>query len=306
MNKIDAKININLLSNKSLLAFHVAAKESSFTKAAIQLNIGQPAVSHAVRQLEKMLDTVLFKRLHDGVELTSSGQLLARHLNKGFTEIQKGLEAIRDQNEQQVTLYISTSLASHWLMPRIARFKHKHPEIQLRCITQDTDNEVQKGNFDLCIPLGQVAWEGFQRLKFVDEVITPVCSQSYLDQSPTLTKPEHLHNHALIHLEERMTPRLEWRQLFEDSNLSYRNSTADHTFSDYSIVLHAAVEGQGVALGWKHLVNPLIEQGKLVAPLDLEIKTEHPFYILTPKDKVNDKPISLLRDWLLDEMKQAL
>ncbi len=303
---LNSKSNINLLSHKSLLAFHVAAQESSFTKAANQLNIGQPAVSHAVRQLEKMLDTVLFKRLHDGVELTSSGQLLARHLNKGFTEIQKGLEAIRDQNEQQVTLYISTSLASHWLMPRIARFKHRHPEIQLRCITQDSDEEVQKGNFDLCIPLGQVAWDGFQRLKFVDEVITPVCSQSYLDQSTALTKPEHLHHHALIHLEERMTPRLEWRQLFEDSNLNYRNSTADHTFSDYSIVLHAAVEGQGVALGWKHLVNPLIEQGKLVAPLDLEIKTEHPFYILTPKNKVNDQSIKLLRDWLLDEIKQTL
>ena len=300
------KININLLSNKSLLAFHVAAKESSFTKAAIQLNIGQPAVSHAVRQLESMLDTVLFKRLHDGVELTDSGQLLARHLDKGFTEIQKGLEAIRDQNEQQVTLFVSTSFASHWLMPRIARFKRSHPDIQLRCITQDTDNEVLEGNFDLCVPLGQVAWDSFQRVKLVDEVIIPVCSQSYLDESQELSKVEHLQDHALIHQEERMKPRLEWRQLFEESNLIYRTSTADQTFSDYSIVLQAAEEGQGVALGWKHLVSPLLEQGKLVAPLDLEIKTEHPFYLLTPKYKVNNKSIQLLRDWLVDEMKQAL
>lgn len=296
------KINTSLLSHKSLLAFHVTAKEKSFTKAARQLNVGQPAVSHAVRQLEDMLDTVLFERVYRGVTLTPDGKLLAKHLNKGFAEIERGLAAIRDKNQQQITIYVSTSLASHWLMPRIARFTRQHPDIQLRCMTQDTDEAVQKGNFDLCVPLGQVPWDDFQRVKLVDEVILPVCSKSYLEESQALTNIEDLTNHALIHQEERMKPRLEWRQFFEDSNLSYRNSTADQTFSDYSIVLQAAVEGQGVALGWKHLVTSLIEEGKLVAPLDVEIKTEHPFYILIPKDKANNESILLLRDWLLDEM----
>ncbi len=190
-------------------------------------------------------------------------------------------------------------------MPRIARFKHSHPDIQLRCITQDTDTEVQKGDFDLCIPLGQVSWEGFQRAKFVDEVITPVCSPDYLAKSTALNNVDDLLNHALIHLEERYTSRLDWRRLFDNFGMNYRNSNADETFNDYSIVLQAAIEGQGVALGWKHLVNPLIAQGRLVAPLDIEIKTEHPFYILTPKDKMNNNSIQLLRDWLLDEMKQS-
>lgn len=284
------------------MAFHLAAKERSFTKAALKLNIGQPAISHAVRQLESMLDTTLFKRLHNGVELTTDGELLARHLDKGFGEIQTGLETVLQKNLQQITLFVSTSLASHWLMPRIARFKHSYPDIQLRCITQDTDNEVHKGNFDLCIPLGQVSWEGFQRTKFVDELITPVCSSSYLKNAGSLQTLQELPQHALIHLEERYTSRLDWRKLFDNYSLSYRNSNADETFNDYSIVLQAAIEGQGIALGWKHLVNPLIAKGKLVAPLDVEIKTDHPFYILTPKNKVNNASAALLRDWLLDEM----
>ena len=296
------KININLLSNKSLLAFHIAAKTSSFTRAAETLNVGQPAVSHAVKHLESIIDTTLFKRQHDGVKLTSEGEILAHHLNKGFGEIQQGLEALMIQNKHEITLHISTSLASHWLMPRIAKFKHSHPDIQLRCITQDTDNEVQSSRFDLCIPLGQVSWDGFERYKFVDEVITPVCSPAYLKASQALTQIEHLPNHAFIHLEERYTPRLDWQQLFEDSNLNYRNSKADETFNDYSIVLQAAIEGQGVALGWKHLVSPLIQQGKLIAPLDLEIKTDHPFYILTPKNKTKNQSVTLLRNWLLAEM----
>jgi len=299
------KININLLSNKSLLVFHLAAKESSFTKAAAKLNIGQSAISHAVRQLEGILDTTLFKRLHNGVELTTDGELLARHLTKGFGEIQTGLETVLQKNQQQITLYVSTSLASNWLMPRIARFKHSHPDIQLRCITQDTDNEVEKGEFDLCIPLGQVSWEGFERAKFVDEVIMPVCSPSYLQNSTQLNEVSDLQKHALVHLEERYTSRLDWRRLFDNFGLNYRNSNADETFNDYAIVLQATIEGQGVALGWKHLVDPLIAQGRLVAPLDLEIKTEHPFYILIPKDKVKNKSAQLLKDWLLDEMKQS-
>jgi len=305
MNKTNIKFNTNLLSNKSLLAFHLAAKERSFTKAAVKLNIGQPAISHAVRQLEGLLDTTLFKRLHNGVQLTTDGELLARHLDKGFGEIQTGLEAVLQKNLQQITLFVSTALASHWLMPRIARFKHSHPDIQLRCITQDTDNEVQYGNFDLCIPLGQVSWEGFQRAKFHDELITLVCSPDYLEKSTELNELNDLPNHALIHLEERYTSRLDWRRLFDNFGLNYRNSNADETFNDYSIVLQAATEGQGVALGWKPLVNSLIAEGKLVVPLDFEIKTENPFYILTPKDKVNDKSTQLLRDWLLNEMKQS-
>jgi len=298
-------ININLLSNKSLLAFHLSAKERSFTKAAIKLNIGQPAVSHAVRQLENILDTSLFKRLHNGVELTADGEILARHFDKGFGEIQAGLEGVLQKSQQQITLFVSTALASHWLMSRIARFKHSHPEIQLRCITQDTDNEVQNGNFDLCIPLGQVSWEGFERTKFHDEVITVVCSPEYLAKSGPLNKLEDLSNHALIHLEERYTSRLDWRKLFDNFNLDYRNSNADETFNDYAIVLQAAMEGQGIALGWKPMVNSLIASGRLLAPLDVEIKTQNPFYILTPKDKVEDKSPQLLRAWLLAEMKQS-
>lgn len=296
------KININLLSNKSLLAFHIAAKTSSFTRAAHTLNVGQPAISHAVRQLESLLDTTLFKRQHDGVKLTDEGEILAQHLEKGFTEIQNGLEALIKRNQHEITLYTPTALASHWLMPRIAQFKRSYPDIQLRCITQDTDNEVLQGQFDLCFPHGQISWDGFERYKFVDELITPICSPAYLKSAPPLKSIEDLPRHALIHLEERYTARFNWRRLFEDSNLTYRNSSTDNTFNDYSIVLQAASEGQGVALGWKHLLGPLIEQGKLVTPLDVEIKTDHPFYMIMPKNRAKNQSVILLRDWLLAEI----
>ena len=298
------KININMLSNKSLLAFHIAAKTGSFTRAANTLNIGQPAVSHAVRQLETLLNTVLFKRQHQGVKLTKAGEQLAFHLDKGFKSIQKGLEATLDRkDQQQLTLHVSTSLASHWLMPRIARFKIAYPEIQLRCITQDTDDDILQEDYDLCIPLGQVSWEGFQRQKFVDECITPVCSSDYLKNSPAFNKIEDLPQQTLIHLEERYISRMDWQQVFDSYNLDYRISTADESFNDYSIVLQAAIEGQGMALGWKHLVQPLIDDGRLIAPLQLELKTDHPFYILTPKDKIQNKAVSALRNWLLAEIK---
>jgi DNA-binding transcriptional LysR family regulator len=301
------KININILGNKSLLAFHMAAKTLSFTRAADTLKIGQPAISHAIRQLENTLNTVLFKRQHHGVELTKEGEQLAFYLDKGFAFIQKGLETtLEKNNQQQVTLHISTSLASQWLMPRIAQFKLANPDIQLRCITQDTDNDVQQGDFDLCVPLGQVSWEGFQRQKFVDERITPVCSPDYIKRSPPLEHPSDLPQQTLIHLEERYTSRLDWHQLFTKFNLDYRNSTADESFNDYSIVLQAALEGQGVALGWKHLVKPLVDEGKLVIPVDMEIKTDQPFYILTPKDKVQNKAVSILREWLLMEINKQV
>lgn len=303
------KINNHLLAGRSILAFHIAARELSFTRAARVLHIGQSAVSHSVRQLEERLGVALFERRNQGVRLTKTGEALAMRLQRGFSEIEAGLSEAQASidSSQTVTISVSTSLASHWLMPRIARFKQAYPGIQLRCITQDTDHELFEYDFDLCIPLGQVSWQGFQRWRFTDEVLYPVCSPDYLLRSAPLSAPQDLLNQQLIHLEERYAPRFSWQQYFRYYDLDTeqygsRLSRGSELFNDYSIVVQAAVEGQGVALGWQHIVGPLIEQGRLLAPLAEHICTEHPFYIIAPEDKPMRPETRALLEWLLMEI----
>ena len=296
------KINMHLLTSRSILAFHLAAQENSFTKAADALNVSQPAISHGVRQLEERLGIELFERNPQGVELTEMGEKLARRIQRGLSEIQLGLEeAMSGTLPEKVTLLVSTSVASHWLMPRVARFKHLYPEVQLHCITQDTDQGLHESRFDLCIPLGQAPVQGFKRWQFADEVLTPVCSPEFAARH-NLKELADIEGIPLIHLEERYISRYNWQHFFSACDVSLSGSKGDETYNDYSIVLQAAMEGQGLALGWRHIVDPLIQQGRLICPFDKQIATNQPFYILAPEHKPLSPNAKALLDWLLQEM----
>ena len=292
---------------RSLLAFHVAAQEQSFTRAAAILKLGQSAISHSVRQLETVLGVKLFEREAQGVRLTAIGERLAKRMQEGFAEIQLGLEeALSSQASSVVTILVSTSLASHWLMPRIARFKQAYPEVQLRIITQDAYQDIAKLEFDLCIPVGGVPEGDYQSWKFVDEVLFPVCSPVWLAQQEPLQQPSDLLTRPLIHVEGHYRPRFNWPQYFQHYGLQLNHTRKDVSFNDYSIVVQAAIEGQGIVLGWHHIVQPLIEQGKLVAPLRERIQTPAPFYVIAREDKPLRAEAKALLDWVLLEMQQTV
>ena len=297
------KFNINLASSRALILFDAAAKTGSFSKAAEIANIGQPAVSHSVRQLESMLGVKLFRRLHRGVELTRAGEILARRIDAGLQEIRSGIEEVRVSRSmgERVTLLVSTSLASFWLMPRLARFKLAYPHIDLRCITQDTDRDVPLGEFDLCIALGNSEWPGMQRWLFAEEELFPVCSPTYLEQSKPLQQVSDLSTHELLHLEERYHSRFDWKKWFSHFRIS-TTPPKGWTSNDYSIVIQAALEGQGIALGWRHIVQPLVDQGGLIRPIEERIATDNPFYIIAPEDREVSGAAQVLRDWLIAEI----
>ena len=138
----------------NLIAFEAAARTGSFTKAADELSISQPAVSHAMRNLEAELGVKLFERRHKGVEPTEAGQYLLEQVGLGLTLIDQAIREVRTMNQgRQVTLAVSTATATWWLLPRIARFKQLHPDVDLRCITTDIDLDLDRERIDLAITL---------------------------------------------------------------------------------------------------------------------------------------------------------
>ena len=85
--------------------------------------------------------------------------------------------------------------------------------------------------------------------------------------------------------------------------MTLARATKQFSFNDYSIVLQAALEGQGVALGWRHIVAPLIEQGLLVRPLKESVTTDQPMYIIASRAGRSRPDAMYLRDWLMAEVK---
>lgn len=200
----------------------------------------------------------------------------------------------------QVTLAVSTATATWWLLPRIARFKQQHPDIELRIITTDTDLDLARERIDLAITLGADDFANYQRWHFVDEEIFPVCSPTFLQANP-LPDLKALAHSPLLLLEERYRPRMGWKDWLARFDVSLPRQPKLFRFNDYSIVLQAAIEGQGVAQGWRHIVQPLIAQGILVRPLQHSVTTDQPLFITAPQGRALRPDVAYLKDWLVAE-----
>lgn len=261
--------------------------------------MGQPAVSHAIARLETALGVSLVERRYGGVQLTPIARSLVDRLRPAFESIDRAVAAAAaPANDNSVSLSVSTSLASWWLLPRLTAFKRSHPDVALRIVTADGDDSAPT-TLDLWIPLGLVegSWE---RHHFCDEVLVPVASPD-LATTLDVTAPADLARAPLLHLEERYRSRFDWRRWFEMHGINAPTNLGGDRTNDYSVVIQAAIDGQGVALGWWHIVHDLVADGRLTALTEPAI-TDHPFEIVSPADHRLSADAIELRDWLVSTM----
>jgi len=298
----------NVLSSANLLLiFESAGRRLSFSRAAEELGVSQPAVSHAIKNLECQLGVRLFDRQHRGVALSRVGKTFFNQVSTALDDIYCAADALKhNTNQKDVTLSVSTAFATHWLMPRIARFKQDYPSINLRCLTTETDTEFDQEDIDLRIPLGGGDWPGYERWHFTDESVIAVCSEAYLQHAEKIRRPADLVGHNLLHLEANYTQRQDWEGWLNHYSVNMKTGGEQLRFNDYSVVLQAALEGQGIALGWAHIVEPLLTQGRLIRVLPEVRTTNNPFYILAPHDRPLSHASECLRNWLITEVNTGL
>ena len=294
----------DLPSIQGLGTFAIVARHDSFSSAADELEIGQSAVSHAIRQLERWFGCALFDRDHRGIRLTAEGRILADGVGAGLARVHQAVRDVQhlhDHLTEVVTISVSTATASNWLIPRLARFKADHPEIDVRCVTTDSDRNFDTSSVDLFIPVGRARWPGCQRWALADETVYPVCSPEYAASvGPMPWTSDQLMGADLLALQERHRSRMRWSEWFAAVGSGVLRGTGQGITNDYSVLLHAAMEGQGVALGWHHLVSDLVAQDRLVRPMAEVVTTDEPLWLNAPPGRSLDSATELLRDWLLD------
>ena len=284
-----------------LVIFESVGRRLSFSQSAVELGVSQPAVSHAIARLEKELNTRLFRREHRGVSLSKLGKQLFDQISKPVSEIHLALDDLCQQKgSNHVTLCVSTAFATYCLLPKIVHFKQANPEIQLSCLTTDSDLNRLHEQADLTIPLGFADWPNYQRWKLTDESVIAVCSQQYLDENPCLGKVPDLLQHSLLGLESDVPQRLDWHKWLLHFGVEWDQPPQQTSSNDYSVIIQAAIEGQGVALGWRHIVGPLIANKTLVQALPNIWITENPFYLVAPRYKKRSPAVETLREWLIN------
>jgi DNA-binding transcriptional LysR family regulator len=292
-----------LPSASSLVVFEAAGRHENFTRAADELGMTQAAVSYAIRTMEDQLGVPLFYRSHRAVELTEAGARFHADVSAGLTRIQKSAEAIRAKGrETNVTLAASTAFASMWMLPRINLLRQDLPEIDLRIQTSVRDLDLEEEAIPLGIRGGDPAdWPQYHSAIIAPEVVNAVASPAYVDAlkaSPSLSGMTDL---RLIHLEEPVREACDWKQWFESAGIEYRRPYRPLVINDYVLVIQAALAGEGIALGWQHLIDPQIRSGALVPVGNYVLETGNAFYVVWPRSRELTSPARKVRDWLVQQ-----
>jgi len=288
-----------LPSGNALFVFEAAARERSFTKAAAELNVTQPAVSRMLGRLERHLGTRLFQRSSEGVSLTDDGLVLFRSITDGFRGIEAALDEIRRRKTglETVTLSVSSGFTTHWLMPRIGALQKACPNVDLRF---QLIPGALKGPVDT-VDLGMRfigPSEGDLDLSFfVNEVILPVCGPAYLERRTAAG------DETFIHLAGGS---VDWIDALRACAARPGAHYDLLHFSDYAVVLQAALLGQGIALGWINVVSHWLKTGALVPAGGDITKTERRCYLASSRAKPMRAATLGVRDWLLAEMRRDL
>ncbi len=289
-----------LSSPKHLIAFEAAARHASFTLAAEELNVQQPAISASVKQLESSLGVALFERSHRRVNLTTSGKRFYSDVSRVFDQLLVSAQAIHNttQNEQ-VTLNASSAFNFYWMMPRLRDLRKAHPNIDLRLQSSDREPNIDTENISLAIRRGNGEWADCHSAFIDKEVIYPVASPRVMSTAINLKTVANLKNERLIHLEEPIRDRPTWKDWFANFNVPFDQPSSGIRLNDYALVLQAAIAGEGFAFGWKHQTDPLIDQGVLVGCKEWSWETGLGFYLVWSKSQKLSPQAELIRDWIL-------
>ncbi len=285
----------------ALRAFEAAARHLSFTKAADELNVTQAAISHQVKALEERLGVVLFRRLNRALLLTDAGQGFLPPLREAFDQMAAATERLRvDDSRGVLTLTTLPSIAARWLVPRLGRFREAHPDIDLRIDASQHLTDFVRENVDIALRYGGGEWDGMRADRLMTEDFFPVCSPRLLDSDPPLREPADILHHTLLH-DNSPT---DWTMWFLAAGIEGGDPTRGPAFTDSSLVLQAAAEGQGVALGRGVLAAADLEAGRLVRPFDLSLEAKYAYYLVCPQATAESPKIASFRAWLLAETKE--
>ncbi|NKW92144.1 LysR family transcriptional regulator [Rhodobacteraceae bacterium R_SAG9] len=277
------RINLNSLS-----MFVAAAQHGSFRRAAEALHLTQGAVAQQVRNLEKQTQTQLFHRLPQGLSLTDEGRAYHETVAAALHQIETATQALKPPT-QTITLSVPPSLASKWLVPRLANFAAKHPDISLHIHASETRTDFAKDPVDIAIRQGQHPAEPnthCEQLAPLDLVAVTIPS--------TNTTPRSLAETVALPLIEDGHNR--WKSLCEDKGLPYPDTVL--SFNQTALAIDAAITGQGVTLAPRLLVQDALNQGHLTV-LWQHPEAKEAYHLLHPTSRHRQRKAVV--SWLKQE-----
>jgi DNA-binding transcriptional LysR family regulator len=283
-----------------LTVFETVLRAGSIQRAAADLNVTQPAVSQAVRNLEDYVGTPLFDRSVRPAALTPAGRILQIGVSEGLGRIADSIEqlrSIRAVEDSSLTIACTVGTATYWLMPRLAGFYEEHPDVAVNVMTTAGAPDVLPG-VDLVIRYGSGDWRDGHTVKLFDEKVVPVCSPAV---AARINAEGSLAAATLLHVMSDDKSWLTWKEYF-DLNKLQENRMLGRYFTNYVQATQAALSGQGVMLGWESNTGDLVREGRLVALEGNEYYPKEAFFLVVPARSEQKRSCQLFKNWITSAM----
>ena len=282
----------------ALRAFEAASRHSSFTSAARELFITQGAVSRHVSTLEKWLEVQLFSRKSRGIELTPKGQVFFRLVRGALDQLEYAARQLQQRpDEKTLRLKLPPTFAIRWLVPRLARFHARNPDIDVQITTSHQPVDFNREDVDACIhsDTRPPANAHFRRL--FGERLLPVCSPAL--SGARLDCAQDLERHVLICSLNR--PR-DWPTWLAAAGITDIDGNNGIKLENSALTYQAAIDGLGVVIAQRSFVLDDLRAGRLIAPLNLEVPGDGSYYLCYPAERSRSQAVSAFEEWVVGEV----
>jgi LysR family transcriptional regulator, glycine cleavage system transcriptional activator len=287
-----------LPSLNALRSFDAAARHESFTRAAEELCVTQGAVSHQVKALEAELGVKLFNRERQRLVITQAGCDYLTVIRDAFDRIAIGTERLlQRQGSGVLTVSTSPDFAAKWLVNRLGRFAEAHREIDLRIAAQMHHVDFAREDVDVAVRHGDGHWPGLTAVNLCAEELFAVCSPKLRGNARDLRQPVDVLKFPLLHLGNGNA----WSKWLEAAGIGDAEALRGPVFNHASMLIDAAIDGQGVALARTALAAGDLLNGRLVRLFRVALPLSRTYWIVCPPATANLPKIVTFRDWLMIE-----
>lgn len=289
-----------LASLDLLRGFVAVGRRMSITLAAQDLFLTQSAVSRQIHTLEESLGVALFRRGHRTISFTPEGERLFRSADSVMQQLQDAFGTLNDSLRQRpVTLTSGIGFVGLWLLPRLGNFQSRHPEIEVRLSANNDVIDLRKDGLDVAIRYCAEMAMPAGAVRLFSETIAPV-AQPALGFSRL--SADAISQSALLEFDGHYRPWWSWQAWLESQGWANVKPKAILRFNQYDQMIHAAIAGQGIALGRMELITHLVSDGRL-----MQLSTDHPgpasthVFCLIQADPQPRRETQLVIDWILEE-----
>lgn len=290
---------------EAIRGFVAVARRMSITLASQDLFLTQSAVSRQIQAIEEYLGVRLLVRKHRAIELTAAGEELLQLAAPWFDRLIDFSEKMRDEvRSNPVTITANIGFASLWILPKLGKFQAQNPDIDVRVAATNLVLDFSQSNVDLAVRYCREVDAPRGAVLLFGEQVVPVASKEVA--AVAFQNRGSLNEMVLLELDVPARPWLRWADWLNMSSFDGVKPRGYLHFNQYDQVINAAIEGHGVALGRLPLVQPMLNDGRLVAKSDVQPLTTDSSYWLVKTEETARQEVEIFASWIVEEVQAGV